>query len=323
MSKVSTAPPLDPELRSFLDTMREKWSHHPTFDSLSFPERREVCEKVRAHWSVGGPVMAKTTEHEFKSANGTMRIRIHLPDGVDEPAATLIYLHGGGFTLFSIDTHDRLMREYAEAGSFAVVGVDYPLSPEHKYPVALNCIVDLLLWLKDHGSEWSVDAGRLAMGGDSAGGNLSFASFFRLREVGEEHLIKAILSNYGGFSAVISDESEVRFGGPGSIMDREEAREYWRNYCRDDQDEQDPCAAPIHADLSGFPPTFLVIPECDIVAEHSIEMEARMQAAGAPVSSRMYRGAPHSFLEAMSISAIAREAINDGARFIADVLGTR
>jgi acetyl esterase len=316
----SPAPPLDPELRVFLDQMRAGWSEHPPFESLSFPERRAVCEVVRERFAAGGPEMRRTTAHEFTCTSGAMRIRIHFPGGVTEPAPALIYLHGGGFTLFSIDTHDRLMREYAAVGGFAVIGVDYPLSPEYKYPVALDCLVELLLWLKERAVEWGIDASRLAIGGDSAGGNLSFASFLRLRELGEQRLIKAILSNYGGFSSEISDESEARFGGAGSIMDRAEACEYWSNYFRDEEDDLDPCASPIHADLRGFPPTFLVIPECDIVAEHSIEMDARMRSAGAPVSSKIYRGAPHSFLEAMSMSAVAREAIKDGAMFVAEAL---
>ena len=320
MNQAPAVPRLDPELRAFLDEMRERWSEYPPFDRLSFPDRREVCEKVRARWTDGGPEMARTIEKSFDCADGSMRVRIYIPEGIDEPLPALIYLHGGGFTLFSIDTHDRLMREYAEQGKFAVIGVDYPLAPENKYPVALNCLVELMLWLGDSAVEWGIDSNRLAIGGDSAGGNLSFAVFFVLRELGEQHLIKAVLSNYGGFSAVISDESEARFGGPGSIMDRAEAREYWRNYLRNERDSVDPCATPIHGDFADFPPTFIVIPECDIVAEHSIEMDNRMRAAGAPVTAKLYRGAPHSFLEAMSVSGIAREAIKDGARFIANVL---
>lgn len=322
MSLPGERPAFGPELRFFLDELRKGWDEHPPFAQLTFPERREVSEKVRARWAEGGPEMARTALHHFDCANGAMRVRIHYPEGVAEPAPALIYLHGGGFTLFSIDTHDRLMREYAARGDFAVIGVDYPLSPEHKYPIALNCLVDLLLWLKDHGSEWGVDPSALAIGGDSAGANLAFASFFRLRELGEASLINAILSNYGGFSSQISDESEARFGGPGSIMDRAEAREYWLNYLRGEDDETDPFACPIHGDFSAFPPTFLVIPECDIVAEHSTRIEARMRAAQAKVSSKIYAGAPHSFLEAMSVSKLAREAIDDGARFVAEALGT-
>lgn len=322
MSSPAFTPSLDPELRTFTERMRQRWLKYPPFESLTFPERRDVCEKVRAPWAAGGPAMAKTIESEFKSSHGSMRVRTHIPHGIEPPFPALIYLHGGGFTLFSVDTHDRLMREYAALGRFAVIGVDYPLSPENKFPVALNCIVDLLLWLNDNGGEWGIDPARLAIGGDSAGGNLSFAAFLLLRELGEEPLIRAILSNYGGFSCVISDDSEMRFGGPGSIMDRRESREYWANYLRSESDETDPFACPIHADLSGFPPTFLVIPECDLVAEHSWEMLDRMQRAGARVSAKLYHGAPHSFLEAMSISAVAREAIDDGARFVADALGT-
>ena len=317
MSKSAATPRLNPELRAFLDEMRERWGEHPPFESLTFPERRQVCEKVRQRWADGGPKMAETLEKSFSCADSSMRLRIYIPKGVEPPYPALIYLHGGGFTLFSIDTHDRLMREYADRGNFAVIGVDYPLAPEHKYPVALNCLVEFVLWLADNARDWNIDEGRLAIGGDSAGGNLSFAAFFLLRELGEDHIIKAILSNYGGFSSTISDESEARFGGPGSIMDRIEARQYWCNYLRNEEDELDPCAAPLHGDFKRFPPTFLVIPECDIVAEHSIEMESRMRAAGAPVTAKLYRGAPHSFLEAMSVSALAREAIQDGARFIA------
>jgi acetyl esterase len=317
---VSDAPEIDPELRLFLDEMRADWRRHPPFASLSFPERRAVAEQVRARWTAGGPEMARTITHDFHGEHGTMRVRIHMPRRVAQPAPALVYLHGGGFTLFSIDTHDRLMREYAARGGFAVIGVDYPLAPEIKYPVALDRIVDLLLWLKDHGREWDVDPARLALGGDSAGGNLSFAAVLRLRDRGEIGLIKAILSNYGGFSSEISDESEARFGGPGSIMDRAEAREYWVNYLRDERDAADPYACPIHADPTGFPPTFLVIPQCDIVAEHSIAMAGRMWKAQVPVLAKTYAGAPHSFLEAMSVSEIAREAIEDGARFIANAL---
>jgi acetyl esterase len=240
---------------------------------------------------------------------------VHVPQGVAEPAPALVYLHGGGFTLFSIDTHDRLMREYAAAGGFAVIGVDYPLSPEAKYPVALDRIEALMLRLADHGGELGIDPSRLAMGGDSAGANLSFATTLRLRERGRMHLVRAILSNYGGFTATITDAAEAQFGGPGSIMDRAEAAQYFANYLNPG-DETDPFACPIHADLAGFPPVFLVIPEFDIVTEQSLAMEARLRAAGVETHARLYCGAIHSFLEAMSVSPLAREAIADGARFI-------
>jgi len=284
---------------------------------MGFPEQRAAAEQVRAHWRQGGPVMVETQEHVFDPGAGELRVRIHRPVASAAALPALVYLHGGGFTLFSIDTHDRLMREYAARGGFAVIGVDYPLAPEAKYPVALDRIEVLLLWLKAHGPDWNIDPRRLALGGDSAGGNLSFAACLRLRDRGELGLVRAVLSNYGGFSSHISDVAEARFGGPGSIMDRAEALQYWANYLRSDADTRDPQACPILADLGSFPPVLLVVPELDIVAEQSLAMHDRLKACGVDVTCRVYPRAVHSFLEAMSISALAHQAIDDGAHFVA------
>jgi acetyl esterase len=309
---------LDPELRRFVTEMREEWSKYPPFESLSIPEQRVVAEKARAKWVKGGPEMALTAEHVFSAdgLSGELKLRIHYPVIQEEPLPVLVYLHGGGFTLFSIDTHDRLMREYAAQGGFAVIGVDYPLSPENKFPVALDLIEVLLLWLKEHAAEWQLDPARIAISGDSAGGNLSFATCLRLRDRGEIGMVKAILSNYGGFSPDISDEAEARFGGPGSIMDRAEAEQYWENYQRDARDEKDPYVWPLLADVSDFPPVMLIVPDQDIISSDSFGMNQKLIDAGGIVDCRVYAGAIHSFLEAMSISELARTAIRDGANFI-------
>lgn len=313
---------IDPEIRLFLDEMSARWAAHPPLASLDYPGQRAVCEAVRSRWAEGGPAMARTVERVFDPGAGSLRIRVYLPEGAREPAPALVYLHGGGFTLFSIDTHDRLMREYAAAGGFAVVGVDYPLSPEHKYPVALDRIEALMLWLREHGDELGIDGSRLAMGGDSAGANLSFATALRLRNRGEGGLVRAILSNYGYFSNVISDEAEARFGGPTSNLDRAEALAYYANYLTDMAREcADALVCPLLADMTGMPPAFLVIPQCDLLTEQSLAMVARLRAAGVATVDMIYPGATHSFLEAMSVAAIAREAIVDGARFVAQALG--
>lgn len=308
---------IDPDISRFVAQMREEWKRFPPLESLSFPEQRRAAETVRQPWTQGGPVMARTLERVFDPGAGALRVRVYRPVLAPGPLPALVYLHGGGFTLFSIDTHDRLMREYAARGGFTVIGVDYPLSPEAKYPEALNRIEALMLWLRDNAGAWDVDPARIAMGGDSAGGNLCFATCLRLRAQGQLGLVKAVLSNYGGFSATISDASEARFGGPGSILNREEARGYWANYLRGPQDEEDPQACPLLADVAGFPPCFLVVPELDLVAEHSLAMHERLKQAGVEVECTLYPGALHSFLEAMSISPLARRAIADGASFVA------
>ena len=313
---------LDPDLRQFVLQMREDWKAWPPLETMSFPDQRIAAERVRERWSRGGPDMAVTEDFTFDFGAGDLGIRIHRPVSTDALLPAMVYIHGGGFTLFSNNTHDRLMRDYAAQAQVTVIGVDYPLAPETKYPVALDRIEALMLWLAAHAERWKIDPDRIMLGGDSAGGNLSFATFMRLRDQGAAGIVKAILSNYGGFSSSISDEAEARFGGPGSIMDRAEARQYWKNYLRSEADETDPQACPIHADLTGFPPVLLVVPELDIVAEHSLAMNERLKAAGVPVECKVYPGAIHSFLEAMSISSLARQAIADGAAFIREAVGS-
>lgn len=316
---------IDPEIGIFLDRMKQGWAKFPPFDSLDFPDQRAAAEAVRAQFSRGGPVMRETIDTVIDPGAGELRLRVYLPQGasapVPAPMPALVYLHGGGFTLFSIETHDRLMREYAHAGGFAVIGVDYPLSPEHKYPVALDRIEALMLWLAANGETLGVDPVHLAIGGDSAGANLSVATALRLRDRGKGAILRGILSNYGFFTPEISDDAEARFGGPGSILDRDEAHGYYRNYVSDlERDGRDPLVAPMLAELAGLPPVCLIIPQCDLLTEQSWAMAARLEAAGVAVTAHAYEGATHSFLEAMSIAHVARAAIGDGARFVSEAL---
>lgn len=311
----------DPDILRFVREMREDWKRYPDTGSMSLPEMRVAAAQVRARWAACGPRMAETREFTFDPGAGPLRLRMYRPAAAAGPLPAMVYLHGGGFTLFSIDTHDRLMREYAHAGGFAVLGVDYPLAPEAKYPVALDHIEALMHWLSDNAGEWGLDNARLALGGDSAGANLSFATFQRLRTAGKGHAIKAILANYAGLGPRVSDESEALYGGAGSIMDRAEVFQYWENYLRGPEDENDPEACPLIADLTGFPPVMLVVAELDIVAEDSLRMHRLLTDAGVDATCEVYPGATHSFLEAMSISDLARRGIADGARFIAGHIG--
>jgi acetyl esterase len=321
MSPIAEPPKLDPEIALFVERLAAAWAEHPPFATLPIAEARAVAEKVRAPWREDGPVMASTTEHLVPTSTGPLRVRVYDP-GIPAPAPALIYLHGGGFILFSIDTHDRVMREYAAAAGVAVIGVDYPLSPEVRYPRALDQIVDLVDWLhRDGGQQLGIDPERLAIGGDSAGANLSVATALRLRDRGAAGKLKGLLLNYGAFGIGCSDEAEERFGGEGAVLQRAEMDHYFMSYLGADLLAQaDPYATPILADLRGLPPAFLAIPECDLLSEQSFEMAERMAEAGVDATSVVYAGATHSFLEAMSIAEVARRAIADGARWVKDKL---
>jgi len=315
---------LDPEIAIFVARMTDAWAAHPPFTSVSLAEARTIAETVRTPWTKGGPVMAKVHEHHVPTASGSLRVRVYDP-GVTMPAGVLIYLHGGGWTLFSIDTHDRLMREYAAAGGFIVLGVDYPLSPEARYPVALDQTIDLVDWLRAGGAPAiGADPARIAIGGDSAGANLALSTALQLRDRGLADAFAGLLLNYGAFSPDCSDAAEARYGGAGSVLDRAEVEYYFANYMgADAQLRSDPYCCPLVADCADLPATFLAVAECDVLAEQSHAMALRLADAGNAVELREYAGTTHSFLEAMSVAAIARQAIADGAAWVSARLANR
>jgi acetyl esterase len=306
---------LDPEIRRFVTEMSAEWARHPELAGASPATARRIAEQVRAPWTRGGPVMARTFERDVPAAGATVRIRVHDPlGGPRQPA--LVYLHGGGWTLFSLDTHDRLMREYAARAGVTVVGVDYALAPEAKYPIALRQIAAAVRFLASCGEELAVDPQRLAIGGDSAGANLAVATALELRDAGEPRCLRALLLNYGVFARSSSPEAVLGLGGPGNMLTAEEMESFWRNYLRDERDALDPFVCPLLAELGGLPPALLVVAEEDLLAEQSVELHRRLGAAGVSARLASYPGASHSFLEAVSIAAVADRALAESADWL-------
>jgi len=310
---------LDPKVRLFIRTVAASVARHPEFSTAPPPQQRRWAEEVRAPWAKGGPAMRETLNLEAPTRHGNVRLRIHRPGPGELPG--LVYLHGGGWLLFSIDTHDRVMREYAARAGCCVIGVDYALSPENKFPVALEQVVDVVTWLAKEGGRLGIDANRLAIGGDSAGGNLSVATCLLRRDSRASPPLRAMVLNYGAFTTKSSAESCRRYGGPEYMLGCEEMAGYWRDYLRSDEDAGDPLACPLQASLAGLPPAFLAIAECDILAEQSVQMARLLEAAGVPARSVTYRGASHSFLEAMSIAAVSDRALTDASNWLKHTLG--
>ncbi|MGA0604245.1 alpha/beta hydrolase fold domain-containing protein [Caulobacter sp. KR2-114] len=307
---------IDPEVAVFVARVQRDFARHPDLARMSFAEQRAVAESVRAPWRQGGPVMLRTWELTAPTEAGDVRLRLFDPGRPAGPAPVLIYLHGGGFTTFSLDTHDRLMREYAARAGLLVIGVDYALSPEARFPTALNQVAGVLEHLLG-GAEACVDPRRVAVGGDSAGANLAVAACLALRDKGAALRPAAMLCNYGFFDADFTTASQRRWGDPGAMLTREELAGFLDNYLGRGWSAPGPLALPALADdLSNLPPSFHVIAECDPLADGDVAMARRLREAGNVCDSVIYAGATHSFLEAVSISALAGRALGDGAAWL-------
>ncbi len=314
-------PRIDPDIQRFVARVTADYARLTGGQSLSVPEMREVAEAVRAPWRQGGPTMRQTVEVTAQTEAGPVRLRIYDPGVGQSPAPALVYMHGGGWVLFSLDTHDRVMREYAARAGVMVVGVDYSRSPEVRYPVALEQVIGVVRWLQQHGPTHGIDPARLVLGGDSAGGNLSIGTALALRDAGQPGLVRGLLLIYAVFDRRCSPESLRRFGGPGAVLTEEEVDYFWDHYTGGVDVSEDTYATPLIARLEGLPSVCMTIPECDVLTEQSYAMATRLRQAGVPLQFDVYPGATHSFIEAMSVAPVADRAITEGARWVCQTLG--
>lgn len=308
---------IDPEIRLFADQIAASYAAFDLTPAATVEERRNQAEQVRAPWAKGGPVMEKTEEFQLPSTD--VRIRIHYPStAADQPA--LLYMHGGGWVLFSVDTHDRLLREYAARSGCVVVGLDYSRAPEARFPRPLDEVELCHDWLRSNASRLGIDPERIAFGGDSAGGNLALCSALRLRDKGGA-MPKALLMNYAALDTTIRPSHNL-FDGKPYTLGRDEMMVFWAEYLGKGE-TNNPYARPLLANLAGLPPCFICIAQCDVLADENEELAARLKRADVDVTAMTYAGTTHSFLEAVSISARADEALTDGAVWLRQILRSK
>ncbi|VVD67704.1 Acetyl esterase [Pandoraea iniqua] len=306
--------PIDPDMTRFMALQSEDGAAFARWDLGTAAQAREAFEVIRHRWASGGPQMYRTVERAVPTRHGDVRIRVYYPhEQASLPA--LIYLHGGGFVVFSLDTHDRVMREYAARAGVVVVGIDYSRSPEARFPRALEEIVDVTRWLHRHADTLGLDAQAMLIGGDSAGANLSLGTALQLRDAGES-LLRGMVFNYGAFDMIPWRDSFARFGGGEYSLSSHDMVCFVNRYINHRDDLSDPRCRPIVASLDNLPPACFAIAELDPLYDENIEMAERLRDAGVPVSATVYPGTIHSFLEAVSIAGVSDRAFAEQAEWI-------
>jgi acetyl esterase len=294
---------LHPEIQTILDGMNAATG--PPAHELPIEDARaaHVAESVE----LGGPgePVAEVRDVRVPADGGEVLVRTFRPDG-DGPLPVVAYLHGGGWVMGSVDSYDTTLRALANAAGAIVAGVEYRLAPEHRFPAALDDSLAAIRWLAAHADELGGDGSRLAVAGDSAGGNLAAVAARRLR--GELPIALQVLI-YPVTDAGV-DMPSYRGFSDGHGLTAASMHRFWRLYL-DGADGGHPDASPLRAgDLAGVAPALVLTAEADVLRDEGEAYAAALREAGVEVELVRWPGAIHGFLRWLQATSQARAAID-------------
>ena len=301
--------PLHPQAKSFLERIAAESGgvQRP----LSATEARA---SLRALLGAGGRDVAPGTVTDFTipgSDGQPMPARAYRPASADKPPV-LIFLHGGGWIAGDLVSHDPLCRELMLASGCVIVSIEYRLAPEHKFPAAPMDCYSALQWVVDHGAEYGWDSTRVAIGGDSAGGNLAAAVTQLARDRRGPRLAFQLLV-YPVTDHAFETPSYRQFAD-GYLLTREAMISHWCDYLPDADAGRNPLASPLRAEnLEGLPPALVITAEYDPLRDEGERYAQRLRDAGVEVELKRYDGMLHAFFSLGSCFDQGREAVTHAA----------
>lgn len=286
----------------------------PPLHTLSVAEARAASAASRVKPETPEPV-ARVEDLSIPGPAGEIPVRLYSPDP-REQLPTVVYFHGGGWVLGDLDSHDPLCRALANRAGAAVVSVDYRLAPEHKYPAAAEDAYAVALWLNQHATEWGADPTRIAVCGDSAGGNLAAVAALMARDRGGPEL-RAQALIYPVTNCDFEVES-YRANGDGSMeLSEDGMRWFWRCYTRSPAEAAEPYASPLRADtLIGLPPALVITADYDPLRDEGEAYAARLERSGVPTELVRYDGVIHGFVGQLAAFPEGRQAVDRIAAFL-------
>jgi acetyl esterase len=275
--------------------------------------------------SLGGspPKVFRVENRRIPGPAEDIPIRIYTPDtGLKKKRVypLLVYFHGGGWLLGSLDSHDSLCRSFANAAGCIVVSVDYRLSPEHRFPAAVEDAYAAVCWVWENALQLGGDGSRLAVGGDSAGGNLATVSCLMAKEKGGPDLLHQLLL-YPVLDLSSFNTRSYRDHATGYLLTAESMVYYRDQYLRDERDRKNPYASPLLADdLSGLPSATIVAAELDVLTDEGKAYADRLKTAGVPVRYLCYDGMIHPFLNFLGVVDRAKAAVFEIGKRLGEAL---
>ncbi|HYM33484.1 MAG TPA: alpha/beta hydrolase [Candidatus Cybelea sp.] len=310
--------PLDPQSQWVLDLVKQ--SGRPSLDSLSPPQARAQFDETIIALDAKPAPMAAVEDKAAPGPHGPIPIRVYTPQGLGAGAAPLlVYVHGGGWVIGGLKSYDALCRALAAKSGCKVASVDYRLAPEHKFPAAVDDAWAALQWIAANAAPLGVDPQRIALGGDSAGGNLTAVLSHLAREAGGPKL---------AFQLLIYPSTDMRGGteshralSDGYLLTTPLIQWFVSHYLRSDADAADPRASPgLTRNLENLPPALVITAGFDPLRDEGIDYAKRLMAAGVRTTLSHYPGMLHGFLNMSGALDEAKRAVNEAASALAAAL---
>ena len=310
--------PLDPQAQAVLDNM----------PGGALPDLSNIAvEVMRQGFSAMGDeaepeAVAKVENRDIPGAAGSIGVRIYHPATPSEQELpALVYFHGGGFVLCDLDTHDGACRALANGAGCVVVSVDYRLAPEAPFPAAPEDCLAATRWVTDNAASLGADPARIAVGGDSAGGNLAAVVSMMARDQGGPSIVHQLLiypvTDCSFDTPSYSDNAE------GYFLTRDMMQWFWGHYLESDRDAENPLASPLRAaDLAGLPPATVITAEFDPLRDEGEAYATRLSDAGVPTEMTRYDGMFHGFFAMGAAIDRANDAVAQASKALRRSFGS-
>jgi len=301
--------PVDPQAQMFLDMLTAM--NVPPTNTQAVEDVRTAYDAMTQFSGVPEDVH-KIEDRTIPGPAGEVPVRIYTPEGSDS-LPILVFFHGGGWTIGSVNAYDGVCRSLTNQAHCIVVSVDYRLAPEHKFPAALEDAYAATVWVAEHAASIHGDPERIAVGGDSAGGNLAAVVSLMARDQGGPKIVYQLLI-YPATDYFIPGTTSVHENAEGYYLTKDTMVWFWQHYANSEGDAHNPRMAPLRAEnFKGLPPALVITAEYDPLRDEGELYAAKLQEAGVSVTSTRYNGMIHGFFAMAGIMDQGKVAIAEAA----------
>jgi acetyl esterase len=302
--------PPDPQVQAILDKIRD--ANTPEYWQMSVAEARALHVQRAGILNIRPAPVARTEDRAFEGPHGTIPVRLYWPRAIESSLPVFVWLHGGGHVVGSLESYDPLCRMFCNDADCIVVAVDYRLAPEHKFPAGVDDALAALAWTFAHAASFGGDAQRIAVGGDSAGGNLAAVCALLARDAKLGDLALQLLV-YPRTAAEENLPSHHAFA-EGHLLTRKTILWFHAHYRARDADKLDWRYAPLdHPDLANLPPALVIVAECDPLHDEGVAYAEALRRAGNAVTLSDYPGMIHPFFSMGGAVDAGRKAHREAA----------